>query len=260
VSRDWTKSFFRAPIFNPGASEAVDAAPREVAFLWKALKLKRGSRVLDIPCGSGRHSLLLARRGALVLGLDASSEYLRVARAAARKLPNARFVKGDMRRVHLAGEFDAAINLWTSFGYFDSPSDDLKVLKGVARALRPGGLFLIDLVDYAAIRRRHRTKNWVDRADGSFVLEEAFFTGGLDPKVVNEWIVLHPGKRAVRSRFVVRGYDQRRLYAVLRRAGLVPLKSWGSPTGAPRQKRSTRLVVLAQRPGQNWKVRVVPKA
>lgn len=248
MSRDWTKSFFRAPVFDPGASEAVDAAPREVAFLWKALKLKRGARVLDIPCGTGRHSVLLARRGALVLGLDASPEYLRKARASAAGLPNARFVKGDMRRVHLAGEFDAAINLWTSFGYFDKPSDDLKVLKGVARALKPGGLFLIDLVDYAAIKRRRRTKNWVDRADGSFVLEEAFFTGGRDPKVVNEWIVLRPGKKALRSRFVVRGYDQRRLYAALRKAGLIPLKSWGSPTGAPRRKGSTRLVVLARRP------------
>ncbi|MEK7382858.1 MAG: class I SAM-dependent methyltransferase, partial [Elusimicrobiota bacterium] len=235
-----------SPIFDPGAFEAVDAAPREVAFLWKALKLKRGSRVLDIPCGTGRHSVLLARRGALVLGLDAGAEYLRKARAAARGLPNARFVQGDMRRVRLAGEFDAAINLWTSFGYFDDPADDLKVLRGVARALKPGGLFLIDLADYAAIRRR-RAKNWVDREDGSLVLEEAFFTGGRDPKVVNEWIVLRPGRRAARSRFVVRGYDQRRLYGVLRRAGLVPLKSWGSPTGAPRRKGSTRLVVLARR-------------
>lgn len=248
MSRDWTKSFFRSPVFDPGATEAVDAAAREVSFLWKALKLRRGSRVLDVPCGSGRHSVLLARRGALVLGLDASPEYLRAARAAAKGLPNARFVKGDMRRVHLEGEFDAAVNLWTSFGYFDKPSDDLKVLKGVARALKPGGLFLIDLVDYAAIKRRRRAKNWVDREDGSFVLEEAFFTGGRDPKVVNEWIVLRPGHRPVRSRFVVRGYDRRRLFAVLRKAGLVPLRVWGSPTGSPRRKGSTRLVVLARRP------------
>ena len=61
MSRDWTKSFFRSPIFDPGASEAVDAAPREVAFLWKVLRLKKGSRVLDMPCGTGRHALLLGR-------------------------------------------------------------------------------------------------------------------------------------------------------------------------------------------------------
>lgn len=248
MSRDWTKSFFRAPVFDPGAAEAVDAAPREAAFLWKALGLHRGSRVLDIPCGSGRHSVLLAKRGALVLGLDASPAYLRAARARAKGLANARFVRGDMRRLHLAGAFDAAVNLWTSFGYFDRPSDDLKVLRAIRRSLKPGGLFLIDLVDYAAIKRRRRTKNWVAREDGSFVLEEAFLIGGRDPRVVNEWIILCPGKRAVRSRFVVRGYDQRRLYGLLRKAGLVPLKSWGSPTGAPRGRTSTRLVVLARRP------------
>ncbi|OGR75687.1 MAG: hypothetical protein A2X40_00595 [Elusimicrobia bacterium GWC2_65_9] len=247
MSRDWTKSFFRSPIFDPGASEAVDAAPREVAFLWKVLRLKKGSRVLDMPCGTGRHALLLARRGALGLGVDASAEYLRRARAAARGLANARFVKGDMRRVHLGDEFDAAVNLWTSFGYFDRPRDDLKVLRGAARALKPGGFFLIDLVDYAAIKRRRRAKNWADREDGSFVLEEAFFTGGRDPKVVNEWIVLRPGRRPLRSRFVVRGYDRRRLFAALRRAGLEPIRTWGSLTGAPRRKSSTRLVVLSRR-------------
>ena len=249
VSRDWTKAFFRDEIFSPGSPEAVAAAADEVRFIWKALGLKKGSRVLDIPCGTGRHAIRLARKGASVLGVDITPAYLRQARRAARSLPNARFVRGDMRRIPLRGEFDAAINLWTSFGYFDAPSDDQKTLRGIARALKPGGLFLIDMADIALIRRRGRSKSWGRRADGAYVLEEAAYVGGRDPKVVNEWTVLRPGSPARRARFVVRGYDRARLFAALRRAGFTPLKTWRGlgPDGGSSGAVGARLVVLARR-------------
>ncbi len=247
VSRDWTKTFFRREIFTPGSPEAVSAAGGEAKFLWKVLGLRKGSRVLDVACGTGRHAVRLARRGASVLGVDATPAYLREARRAARGMSNARFLRADMRRLPLRGEFDAAINLWTSFGYFADPADDLKTLRGVARALKPGGLFLIDMLDYDAAKRLGGTKRWMKRSDGAYVLEEALFLGGGDPKIVNEWTVLRPGRRALRSRFVVRGYGRARMFAVLRKSGLKPLKAWGAlsedygssgPAGA-------RLVVLS---------------
>ena len=251
MSRDWTKSFFRKVIFTPGSPEAVAAAPGEVKFLWKVLRLKKGSRVLDIPCGTGRHAVRLARRGASVLGVDITEEYLRTARRAAGKLANVRFVRGDMRRMPLENEFDAAINLWTSFGYFEKPSDDVKTLRAVARALKPGGLFLIDMADIRTIRRRLQSRSWSRRADGAYVLEEALYVGGFDPKVVNEWTVLKKGMPPKRSRFVVRAYDKARLFAALRHAGLTPIRTWGGlsedygssgPAGA-------RLVVLSRKIG-----------
>ena len=249
MSRDWTKSFFRGEIFSPGSPEAVSAASDEVKFLWKVLGLKKGSRVLDIPCGTGRHAIRLARRGASVLGVDITEEYLREARRAAGNRPNVRFVRGDMRRMPLENEFDAAINIWTSFGYFADPSDDLKMLLAVARALKPGGLFLIDMAEITTIRRRLQSRSWSRRADGAYVLEEALYVGGFDPKVVNEWTVLKNGRPPKRSRFVVRAYDKARLFAALRKAGLKPVKTWGGlsedygssgPSGA-------RLVVLARK-------------
>ncbi len=249
MTADWTKSFFRGEIFTPGSLEAEGAAAEETRFLWKVLGLNKGSRVLDIPCGTGRHALRLARRGASVLGVDITEEYLREARRKGRGVPNARFVRGDMRRIPLKGEFDAAINLWTSFGYFADPADDLKTLKGIAGALKPGGLFLIDMIDFDAAKKRNRTKNWVKREDGSYVLEEAFFVDGWDPKIVNEWTVLRPRKPALRSRFVVRGYGRRRMLQTLKKSGLAPVKTWSSlsedygssgPAGL-------RLVVLARK-------------
>ena len=245
---DWTKKFFRAPVFTPGAAEALAAAPMEAAAVWRSLKLKPGARVLDLACGTGRHSVLLARRGAFVVGVDKTEAYLKEARKAARGLANCLFARGDMRRLPFNGEFDAAMNLWTSFGYFAKPSDDLKALKGVARALKPGGLFLIDLLDFAWVRKHGQSRRWDRRADGVYLLQDAVWSEGRDPKVVNAWVILRPGKPALHTRFVVRGYDKPRLYAALRAAGLEPKKSWHGLGALGRLKTSHRLVVLARKP------------
>ena len=247
---DWTKQFFRAPVFTPGAPEALAAAPMEAAAVWRTLGLKPGARLLDLACGTGRHALLLARRGAFVVGVDKTEAYLKEGRAQARArgLTNCLFARGDMRRLPFKGEFDAAMNLWTSFGYFSKPTDDLKALKGVARALKPGGLFLIDLLDFAWVKRHGQRRRWDRRADGAYLLQDAVWTDGRDPKIINAWIILRPGKPELRSRFVVRGYDKARLYAALRRAGLEPVKSWHGLGALGRIKSSGRLVVLARKP------------
>lgn len=245
---DWTRKLFKSGIFTPGAPEAVAAAPREAAFVWKALGLSRGARVLDVACGTGRHSILLARRGAAVLGVDYTPSYLAEARRKSRGLRNARFVRGDMRRLHLEGQFDAAINLWTSFGYFAKPSDDMKVLRGIARALKPGGRFLIDVSDFDGIRARPTLKHWDRRADGSYLLQEGRILLGADPRTINEWTLIRPGERPRRARFVLRGYNKKRLFAALRKAGLFPYKVWSGLDGRTRYVNSARLVVLAKKP------------
>jgi SAM-dependent methyltransferase len=246
LKRHWTSEFFKPAIFTPGSIEAEGAAPAEARFVWKALGLKRGARVLDVACGTGRHAVRLARRGADVVGVDASAAYLRGARRAARGLKNARFVRGDMRRLPYAGEFDAAVNLWTSFGYFETPAEDLEVLRGVARSLKPGGKFLIDLIDYAAVTARRRFKNWGQCADGSYLLEEAVFLGGWDPRIATYWVVLRRGRAPRTAYSVVRGYDRKRLFALLRRAGLKPVRTWRGLDGygSPRPE-GARLVVLS---------------
>jgi SAM-dependent methyltransferase len=248
MSKDWTSRFFRAPVFTPGGPDALAAAPREAAAAWKALKLKPGSCVLDVACGTGRHAVLLARRGAFVIGVDKTPTYLNEARAAAKGMRHCLFARGDMRRLPFNGEFDAAMNLWTSFGYFAKESDDRKVLKGVARALKPGGYFLIELVDHGWVRKRTSHRHWNRQSDGSYLLQDAVLLEGRDPRVINEWTILRRGRKPLRARFVLRGYDKPRLYAALRRAGLRPLKSWTTLVGFARQKFNGRLVVLARKP------------
>src|SRR4029434_8542781 len=90
----------------------------EVDFAARVLGLRRGARVLDVPCGFGRHAGELARRGYTAVGVDLSPLMLREARKAHRERNRLQFIQNDMRRLSYRAEFDAVICLFTSFGYF----------------------------------------------------------------------------------------------------------------------------------------------
>jgi SAM-dependent methyltransferase len=115
----------------------------EVDFLVRSLGLREGGRILDIPCGYGRHASELARRGFPVVGVDLSRAMIAEARRRWTEGPRLRFLRQDMRRIVFRNEFDAVVNLYTSFGYF-APRENEAVLRRMAGALRPGGRILID--------------------------------------------------------------------------------------------------------------------
>src|SRR3989449_1236041 len=107
--------------------------PAQVEAIDKILHLRKGGRILDVGCGAGRHSVGLAQRGYRVTGLDLSAPLLAEARKAARGAGvKATFVQGDMRRLRFRGAFDAAISMFTSFGFFDRQEEDREVLRGIA--------------------------------------------------------------------------------------------------------------------------------
>jgi SAM-dependent methyltransferase len=113
---------------------------QEIDFLHAALELAPGQTVLDVGCGPGRHALELARRGIGVLGVDASPEFIEIARQASSDegLP-ARFECIDVRDLHYDGEFDAAICLCQGgFGLLGG-HDDLDVFHRIVQAVKIGG-------------------------------------------------------------------------------------------------------------------------
>src|SRR6185436_14188637 len=111
------------PLFNPIRDR------REVARMIDVLQLPVGARVLDCPCGQGRHAHLLAEAGYDVDGLDYSRELLGHAKRRGTG-PNLRYTRGDMRALpgKWKGKFDAVVNLFTSFGFFTDPKDDERVI------------------------------------------------------------------------------------------------------------------------------------
>lgn len=127
----------------------VQGAKHEVERMIGWLNLAPGAKVLDLCCGMGRHSLALADAGFLVTGVDLSEVLLREAKRLDIE-GRVAWHKADMRRLPLeCGEFDAVVNLFTSFGYFKTDGDQIKVLREAARVLKPGGRFLLDFLNPA---------------------------------------------------------------------------------------------------------------
>ena len=126
---------------------------QEVDFLVDALGLEAGLRVLDAGCGPGRHALELARRGIEVVGVDASPDFIDLARAEAGSLPVA-FVHADVRELSYSEEFDAVICVCQGgFGLLGGDDGELDVVDRFAAALRPGGrLALSAFSSYFVVR------------------------------------------------------------------------------------------------------------
>ncbi|GGD73959.1 class I SAM-dependent methyltransferase [Paenibacillus nasutitermitis] len=125
-----------------------EQASSEVGRMAGWLELPEGARVLDIGCGMGRHALALANLGYRVTGVDLSEALLEEAREQDKEGRLDTLIQGDMRHLPIGdGQFQATVNLFTSFGYFEEQADNHQVLKEIRRVLTPDGRFLIDFLN-----------------------------------------------------------------------------------------------------------------
>jgi SAM-dependent methyltransferase len=132
----------------------------EVDFIYAVLGLHQGSKLLDLFCGAGRHSIELAKRGCASTGIELNPEYLELAGQATKGMAHPPdFIQGDVRSVDFGKGYDAAIIMFQSFGYF-SDTEDRSVLCKIYEALKPGGRFLIEILN-----RDWILKNYVEVQD-----------------------------------------------------------------------------------------------
>ena len=198
--------FFYAAQLTP----AIDA--RDVDSVWRALQPQRGQTVLDLACGSGRLAAPLAARGLCMHGVDASAGML--ARARARCGDRVALRQLDMRELDEREAYDHAFNWFTSLTYFED-AVIADVLARVARALRPGGRFAIDLPQRDAVAARFRPCVAVER-DGHLMIDLCRFDT-LRGRVDTERVVVRDGVR--RASFFIRLPTPNELAAWLYRAG-----------------------------------------
>ena len=220
----------------------------EVDFVVDALELRGGERVLDLACGIGRHSVELAHRGMRVTGLDLSAPSLERARAAAARAGvEVEFLQGDMRRLPWKSEFDAAVNLFSSFGYFETEAQDQLVLGGVAQALRPGGRFLLETAHVFGIAQQFRARWWDELPEGALMTEHREFDLLRGRNDVSWTFVGADGsRRELRHSF--RFYTAAELVRMLEAAGLAVREAWGGYDASELQLDSRRLALRADCP------------
>jgi SAM-dependent methyltransferase len=144
-----------------------------VGRLLRLVPLEQGARLLDCPCGQGRHSRLLADAGFRVDGVDYSANLLRLARQHALR-GRLSFTRADMRNLpaRWTGRFGAVLNLFSSFGFFLDPGDDARVVQQFSRVLRPGGILVWHGANRDVVASRYASRDWWESSDGTLVLQE----------------------------------------------------------------------------------------
>ena len=212
------------------------------------LELPVGARILDVPCGQGRHAHLLAETGFDVDGLDYSETLLDSARARGEG-KTLRYTRGDMRRLpkRWTNRFDAVVNLFTSFGFFLDAADDRRVIAEFARVLKPGGLLAWHGGSRDGIMARFLSRDWWRTENGTLITHERTFdslSGILS--VATEWT--GPRDNGARDHRI-RLYTASRLAELCAEAGLIVEAAYDGFHDRSLTRRSTEMLLVARKEG-----------
>jgi ubiquinone/menaquinone biosynthesis C-methylase UbiE len=245
---EWWESYFDsqylleyAPVFTPERDRA------EASRLVDVLGLPVSARVLDVPCGQGRHAHLLAEAGFRVDGIDFSRELLALAtkRGTSQSL---RYRRADMRRLPASwtGRYDAVVNLYTSFGFFDNPSDDARVIAEFSRVLKPEGILIWEGASRDGVMSRFLASDWWETRDGAIVGQQRSFDP-LSGVLSIESTLRRKTGRTSRRRHRIRLYTATRLAELCARAGLIVEQAFDGFSARPLTRRSPEMLLVARK-------------
>jgi SAM-dependent methyltransferase len=227
--------------------EIIPDPAGEIDFVEKVLKLKPCSKIFDLCCGHGRHSIELSRRGYNVTGQDLSSSFLNLAKESAKKAGvNIRFVHDDMRNIAFVNEFDAAIIMFTSFGVLESDSENQKVLNGLSASLKKGGKICIDAVNRDWIIRRYLSKDYKYLEDGSLLLMERTYNHISGYHLETRKIYAANGTFK-EYKVALRFYTVPELIAMFKHAGLEVIETYGDFDFSPVSFSSPNYILIGEK-------------
>jgi D-alanine-D-alanine ligase len=233
VPADWWRTIFNAYYLKTDGDvvENDENTVKDVDLLLAASGAAQNAAILDLCCGQGRHSLELARRGFTnVVGVDRSASLVGLARRRAKQRGlSVVFQEGDARRVTFPdASFDVAAVMGNSFGYFEDSSDDLELIRGARRILRPGGVIAVDVSDGDWIRANYepRSWEWIDR--NLFVCRERSLSAD-SSRIVCREVIAHARKGIVQDQFyATRLYSEAALRGLLEEGGFTDIRNHGA--------------------------------
>ncbi len=160
IPQDWYETAFTGMSADMAWTERTGS---EIKRALTMLRPQGGERILDLACGTGRHSLELVRQGFSVVGVEIGEELVEIARKdAAEQGLEAEFVQGDLRELDYDGEFDIVLNLNDgAVGYFETDEENQKTFEVISRALKPGGQNLIQVPNVLYARARLPQRSWI---------------------------------------------------------------------------------------------------
>lgn len=193
AAKNWYEKWFSNKYYLEIYRHRDDNEARDVINLFeRSVHLPSDAKVLDVCCGAGRHSLELARRGYIVTGFDLSPFLISQAeeslKNAKEKGLKAKFLICDMKNFSFNDKFDAAMNIFTSFGYFETDKENFKVFANVEQALKSGGYFVFDFINSDNLQKTLVPYS-EDIYDGEKILQKRYIKDGFvfkDIQIGNE--------------------------------------------------------------------------
>ncbi|MEE8599553.1 class I SAM-dependent methyltransferase [Euzebya tangerina] len=235
----WWASFFDreyTDLWRVGG--AFDRTAEEVEGILGLLPQRDGLRILDVPCGFGRHAAALHERGHAVTGLDLSTDQLALA---AEHHPGPTYIHGDMRTPP-DGPFDAVLNLFSSIGYFEDEAEDRRAIRAWHDRLAPGGTLLIETNHRDRLAKIYDPDAEIPIGPPAIGAAE-YGAMDWDTGVMNRTVRMPDGTE--RS-FHIRVYATTELLAVVRGAGFDDVEAFGDWSGN-RTGPDGRLIIRARR-------------
>lgn len=207
---------------------------------------KTSGEVLDLACGPGRTAIPFALAGYQVTGVDRTEFLLKQGKIRAAALgASVEWVHRDMREFIRPASFDLAVNLFTSFGYFDDANDNKLVLQNVFASLRPDGVFVIDHLGKELLASRLQATTSEQLPDGTILFQQAQVIDDWS-RVSCDWTILKEG-RATPFRVCHWLYSGQELRDLLRSAGFKEVSLFGSLDQSPYDTKSQRLIAVAKK-------------
>ncbi len=242
ITENWWNDFFAEfrPFF---AHKSPKETNSEVKFYLKKLNLKKGKLFLDCPVGIGRIALPLAKKGIKITGIDIMPSYLgELSEKASKAKLSIKLFHQDMRKIDFENQFDAVGNLWTSFGYFEKDSDNMLVLKKLYKALKPGGKFVIQVINRDWIMKNFLSNNW-DEVAGVKILEKREFFYDTS-SCITEYLFIKDGVEKSLTSYI-RMYSFHELKSMLEKVGFKNVVGYSSVKEEPISRDSREMFIFA---------------
>ncbi len=212
-------------------------AQRAVDLISRTVGLQPGWRVLDVGCGAGRHARAFMGAGARCFGLDLSGTLLRLA----RRVTDAPLIRADMRQLSIRpASMDLTVNLFTSFGYFERDAEHMVALEEMTSTVRPGGWFVIDFLNPAAVRRQLVPEELIQLSGQTVRVTRSVSPDG---RYVCKSIRPPAGRQYVER---VRLFEPDQISQMLEAAGVQVRHRFGDYEAAPLASDAPRTILLGQ--------------